>query len=162
MFSIPVLIHSTHQSVDVQQNRLGSFKFPKFNTFHYLLQSGIQNQFFRWRKKFLTTYAIVSFSCSFFSRPFMKISNFSKTFHTILIKFCTVILHPKRPLRAQTHQNRTTGMLETAKISPKVAKKELFFDIFRFSQKLPIRFERNFLQYSHFLHHNMVLCVQFQ
>ena len=33
-----------------------------------------------------------------------------------------------------------------AKISPKMAKKQSFFDIFRFSQKLSIRFERNFLQ----------------
>ena len=33
-----------------------------------------------------------------------------------------------------------------AKISPKMAKKQPFFDFFRFSQKLSIRFERNFLQ----------------
>ena len=33
-----------------------------------------------------------------------------------------------------------------AKVSPKMAKKQPFFDLFRFSQKLSIRFERNFLQ----------------
>ena len=44
---------------------------------------------------------------------FMKISNFSKTVHTNFIKFCTVILHPKGPLRAQRHQNPMTEMLET-------------------------------------------------
>ena len=33
-----------------------------------------------------------------------------------------------------------------AKVSPKMAKKQPFFDFFRFSQKLSIRFERNFLQ----------------
>ena len=33
-----------------------------------------------------------------------------------------------------------------AKISPKLAKTQSFFDFFRFSQKLSIRFERNFLQ----------------
>ena len=33
-----------------------------------------------------------------------------------------------------------------AKISPKMAKKQPFFDFFRFSQKLSIRFERNFIQ----------------
>ena len=33
-----------------------------------------------------------------------------------------------------------------AKISPKMAKKQPFFDFFRFSQKLSVRFERNFLQ----------------
>ena len=32
------------------------------------------------------------------------------------------------------------------KHSPKMAKKQPFFDFFRFSQKLSIRFERNFLQ----------------
>ena len=43
----------------------------------------------------------------FFCRPFKK---FSKTVHTILMKFCTVIMHPKGPLRAQRHQNCMTGM----------------------------------------------------
>ena len=33
-----------------------------------------------------------------------------------------------------------------AKISPKMAKKQPFFDFYQFSQKLSIRFERNFLQ----------------
>ena len=67
---------------------------------------------FRSRKNFLTTYAIVSFFL-FFSLQFMKISKFSKTFHKIFIKFCTVILHPKGPLCAQWHQNHVTGMWET-------------------------------------------------
>ena len=39
-----------------------------------------------------------------------KISNFSKTIHTIFIKLCTFILHPNGPLRARWHQNRVTGM----------------------------------------------------
>ena len=65
--------------------------------------------FFRSRKKFSTTYAIVR--AVFFSPDlFMKISNFSKTVHTIFTKFCTVILHPKGPLRVQRHQNRMAGM----------------------------------------------------
>ena len=62
--------------------------------------------FFRSREKFSTTYAIVFFSPDLF----MKISNFSKTVHTIFTKFCTVILHPKGPLRVQRHQNRMAGM----------------------------------------------------
>ena len=66
----------------------------------------LSTHIFRSRKKFSTTYAIVSFFLCFFSRPFMKISNFSKTVHTIIIKLCTVILHPKGPLHAQRHQNR--------------------------------------------------------
>ena len=68
-------------------------------------------QLFRSRKKFSTTYAIVLFFLFFFSPDlFMKISNFSKTVHSIFTKFCTVILHPKGPLRVQRHQNRMTGM----------------------------------------------------
>ena len=59
----------------------------------------------------------------------MNISNFSKYVDTVLIKCCTVIKQPKGPLRAQWLQNRKT-----------------FFDFFRFSQKLSIRFERIFLQ----------------
>ena len=66
---------------------------------------------FRSRKKFSTTYAIVLFFFVFFSPDlFMKISNFSKTVHTIFTKFCTVILHPKGPLRVQRHQNRMAWM----------------------------------------------------
>ena len=54
-------------------------------------------------------------NCAVFFSPdlFMKISNFSETVHAILTKFCTVILHPKGPLRVQRHQNRMTGMWET-------------------------------------------------
>ena len=50
------------------------------------------------------------FFCFFSPDLFMKISNFSKTVHTIFTKFCTVILHPKGPLRVQRHQNRMAGM----------------------------------------------------
>ena len=67
---------------------------------------------FRSPKNFSTTYQIVFF-CFFFSRPFQENFKFLKTVHTIFIKLCTVILHPKGPLRAQRHQNRKTGMWET-------------------------------------------------
>ena len=70
----------------------------------------------------------------------MKISNFSKTVHTILTKFCIVILHTK------ASKSYGLGVRNIAKISPKMAKKQPFFDFFRFSEKLSIRFERNFLQ----------------
>ena len=55
--------------------------------------------FFRSRKKFPTTYAIVLFFFVFFLPV-----------NTIFTKFCTVILHPKGPQRAQRHQNRMVGM----------------------------------------------------
>ena len=67
---------------------------------------------FRSRKKFSTTYSIVSFFVFLptFSWQFQVSQKLS---HTIFIKFCTVILHPKGPLRAQRHQNCMTGMWET-------------------------------------------------
>ena len=111
------------------------------------LQLQLVSRIFRSRKKFSTTYAIVLFFFCFFSPDlFMKISNFSKTVHTIFTKFCTVILHPKGPLRAKASKLYGWDVRNIAKISPKMAKKQPFFDFFRFSQKLSIRFERNFLQ----------------
>ena len=73
-------------------------------------------------------------SCCFFSpQLFMKISNFSKTVLTIFTKFCTVILHPKGPLREQRHQNRMAGMCETLpKLAQKWPKKQSFFDFLDF------------------------------
>ena len=74
-------------------------------------------------------------SCCFFSPDlFMKISNFSKTVQTIFTKFCTVILHPKGPLRVQK-ASKLYGwdVRNIAKISPKMAKKQsfsIFFSIF--------------------------------
>ena len=59
---------------------------------------------FESRKNF-RLYAIVFF----LSRPIHENFKFLKL-QTIFIKFCTVILHPKGPLRARRHQNRMTGM----------------------------------------------------
>ena len=80
-------------------------------------------------------------------QPFFDFfSILSKTDHTIRTKFSTVILHHIRVLYVQWHQNRMAGMWETAKVIPKMAKKQPFFDFFCFSQNLSIRFERNFPQ----------------
>ena len=49
------------------------------------------------------------------------------------------------PACTMTSQSYNWDLRHIAKISPKMAKKQPFFD-FRFSQKLSIRFERNFLQ----------------
>ena len=99
---------------------------------------------FRSRKKFSTTYAIVLF---FFSRPFHENFKFLKNcpydFHEILHSHST----PKgAPACAKASKSYGLDVRNIAKISPKVAKKQPFFDFFRFSQKLSIRFERNFLQ----------------
>ena len=47
--------------------------------------------------------SIFDYLCNrtFFSRPSMKISHFSKTVGTIFIEFCTVILHSKVLRRSQ-------------------------------------------------------------
>ena len=102
---------------------------------------------FRSRKKFSTTYAIVLFFLFFFSRPFHENFKFLKNcpydFHEILHSQFT----PKgAPACAKASKSYGLDVRNIAKISPKMAKKQPFFDFFRFSQKLSIRFERNFLQ----------------
>ena len=87
------------------------------------------------------------FFCFFFSRPFHENFKFLKNcpydFHEILHSHST----PKgAPACAKASKSYGLDVRNIAKISPKVAKKQPFFDFFRFSQKLSIRFERNFLQ----------------
>ena len=96
--------------------------------------------------------------CFFFSRPFHENFKFLKNcpydFHEILHSHST----PKgAPACAKTSKWYGWDVRNIAKISPKMAKKQPFFDFFRFSQKLSIRFERNFLI---ILHHIRVLYVQ--
>ena len=96
------------------------------------------------RKKFSTTYAIVLF---FFSRPFHENFKFLRNcpydFHEILHSHSTA---KGAPACAKVSKSYGLDVRNIAKISPKMAKKQPFFDFFRFSQKLSIRFERNFLQ----------------
>ena len=71
-----------------------------------LLLLNIQNLFRSWKKLRLLMY-------SYFFPPdrSMKISNFSKTFHTIFfVKFSTVIIRPNVLLPAQWHPSRSTGI----------------------------------------------------
>ena len=110
--------------------------------------SNFYSTFFSSRKKFSTTYAIVLFFfCFFFSRPFHENFKFLKNcpydFHEILHSHST----PKgAPACAKASKSYGWDVRNIAKISPKMAKKQPFFDFFRFSQKLSIRFKRNFLQ----------------
>ena len=111
------------------------------------LQLQLVSRIFRSRKKFSTTYAIVLFFFVFFSRPFHENFKFLKNcpydFHEILHSHST----PKgAPACAKASKLYGWDVRNIAKISPKMAKKQPFFDFFRFSQKLSIRFERNFLQ----------------
>ena len=89
------------------------FVFLKDRCFFYATFLGVG-------KKFRLLMQSCCFFCFFSPDLFMKISNFSKTVHRIFTKFCTVILHPKGPLRVQRHQNRMAGMWET---QPKLAQK---------------------------------------
>ena len=80
--------------------------------------------------------------CFFFSRPFHENFEFLKNCpydqkrHT-----------PKgAPACAMASKSYDWVVRNIAKISPKMAEKQPFFDFFRFSQKLSIRFERTFLQ----------------
>ena len=112
--------------------------------FHLFVVSEIIKIIFRSRKKFSTTYAIVLF---FFSRPFHEnfkfLKNCSYDFYKILHSHST----PKgAPACAMASKLYDCVVRNIAKISPKVAEKQPFFEFFRFSQKLSIRFERNFLQ----------------
>ena len=70
-------------------------------------------------------------------------SIFSKTVHTIRTNFSTPYYGP---LCAISLNSYGWDVRNIAKNSPKMAKKQSFFDFFQFSQKLSKRFERNFLQ----------------
>ena len=67
----------------------------------------------------------------------------SKTVHTIRTNFSTPYYGP---LCAISLNSYGWDVRNIAKNSPKMAKKQPFLDFFPFSQKLSIRFERNFLQ----------------
>ena len=85
------------------------------------------------RKKFSTTYAIVLF---FFSRPFHENFKFLKNcpydFHDILHSHST----PKRaPAWANASKSYGWDVRNIAKISPKMDKKQPFFDFFSIFSK---------------------------
>ena len=102
---------------------------------------------FRTRKKFATTYAIVSFFLFFFSRLFNENFKFHKNctydFYEILHSHYT----PKgAPAYAKASKSHAWDVRNIAEINPKMTKNQPILEFFRFSQKLFIRFERNFLQ----------------
>ena len=99
---------------------------------------------FRSRKNFRL---LMQSCCFFFSRPFHENFKFLKNcpydFYKILHSHST----PKwAPACAMASKSYGWHVRNITKFSPKMAKKQPFFDFFRFSQKLSIRFERNFLQ----------------
>ena len=114
------------------------------------MKNGVPFGIFRSRKKLSTNYAIVSFFCFFFSRPFHEnfkfLRNCPYNFRKILHSHST----PKgAPACSKASKSYDWNVRNIAKISPKMAKispKTAFFDFFQFSQKLSVRFERNFLQ----------------
>ena len=79
----------------------------------------------------------------------IKISNFSessRSIHMISIKLSTVILRPKVLMRAQWHKIEWLGSEKDGQNESKNDQKTAIFGPFRFSQKLSLRIEWNFLQ----------------
>ena len=114
----------------------------------YISENGLIIGFIGVGKNFRLLMQSCCFFLFFFSPDlFMKISNCSKTvlydFHEILHSHSS----PKgAPACAMASKSYDWVVRNIAKISPKMAEKQPFFDFFRFSQKLSIRFKRNFLQ----------------
>ena len=70
--------------------------------------------------------------CRFFSPDlFMKISNFSKTVHTIFIKFCSHSTSKWAPACSKASKLFDWNVRNIAKISPKTAIFRLFFDFLK-------------------------------
>ena len=85
--------------------------------------------------------------CFFFSRPFHENFKFLKNCPYDFYKIFHSHFTPKgAPACAMASKSYDWVVRNIAKISPKMAEKQPFFDFFRFSQNLSIRFERNFLQ----------------
>ena len=108
-------------------------------------------------KSFRLLYAIVSF---FSSQPSMKISNFPNNgpydFQKILHSHST----PKdSPACANAIKSYGWDVRNIAKINPEMAKKQPFFDFFDFRKNCT--YDSTKIFYSLFVHHNMVLRVQF-
>ena len=109
-------------------------------------------------KNFRLLMQLCCFFLFFFSRPFHE--NFK------FLKNCPYDFHSHSTPRggsacAKASKSYGWDVRNIAKISPKMAKKQSFFDFFfDFLKNCPYDSNKNF--YSHFLHHSMVLCVQFQ
>ena len=83
----------------------------------------------------------------FFSRPFHENFKFLKNCPNDFYKISHSHSTPNGAHAcAMASKSYDWVVRNIAKISPKMAEKQPFFDFFRFSQKLSIRFERNFLQ----------------
>ena len=101
---------------------------------------------------------------SFFSPDlFMKNSNFSKTVRTIFIKFCSHSTPKGAPACSKASKSYDWNVrniakisLKMAKISPKTAIFQLFFDFCKNCQ-----YDSNENFFSHFLHHSMVYVCNF-
>ena len=75
------------------------------------------------------------FFCFFFSQPFMKISNFLKTVHTIFKKNLHSRSTPKEaPACANASKLYEWNVRNIAKISPKLAKKQPFLEFLIFAK----------------------------
>ena len=78
----------------------------------------------------------------------MKISNFSKTVHTIFIKFCSHSTPKGAPACSKASKSYDWNVRNIAKIDPKMAKKQPFFDFF-FDFRKNCPYDSNEIFYSH-------------
>ena len=100
-------------------------------------------------------------SCRFFSPDIlMKISNFSKTVHTIFIKFCSHSIPKGAPACSKASKSYDWNVRNIAKISPKMAKiatKTAIFQLFDFLKNCP--YDSNEILYSPSTLYYGPLCV---
>ena len=101
----------------------------------------VSSVLFRGRKKF-------DYLCICFSPDLsMKISNFSKTVHTISIKFCTVMLHPKvHPPASAMASKLYNWDVGNSPNEPKNDQKTAIFQLFHFSENSS--YDSNEISYS--------------
>ena len=109
---------------------------------------------FRSRKIFSSTYAIVSFFLFFSPDHFMKIANFSKTVHTIFIKYCSHSTPKGAPACSKASKSYDWNVRNIAKISPKIALFRLFSIFSKTVHTIQTKVS------TVILHHTRVLYVQ--
>ena len=91
------------------------------------------NSFFGVGKKFRLLMQSCCFFCFFSPDLCMKISNFSKTVHTIFIKFCSHSTPKGAPACAKASKSYDWNVRNISKISPKMVKFRPKTAIFRLS-----------------------------
>ena len=119
---------------------MGEICIFTFSPYHKKRLANVLIYFFRSRKKFSTTYAIMLFFfLPTFHKNFKFLKNCQYEFHEILHSHSTPKGAPACAMALKSYAWNVRKILKNGKKQP-------FCDFSRFSQKLSIRFERNFVQ----------------